>query len=151
MKASTIRNHISAIYHFGKYLFAKEICTSKFDHPEFDRLKIRKEEWFRSLNKIQKQESVEQHRKDEESMVSPEDFQTYHVCPRAVEARKMLDDPPAVVSKGKFCWARDYLITELTFRNAPRASGICGMVVEEVVKAEFMSSSENYVIKVLNG
>jgi len=147
MKASTIRNHLSSLFHLGKYFFTKEI-TPSFGHAEFDRLKVRKEEWFRSLNKLQKQEAVEQHARDEETMVSPEDFQKYHLSERAEEARALLNDPPEHITKNKFCWARDYLITELTFRNAPRASGICGMLVEEVTKATYMENSDNYVIKV---
>jgi len=149
LKSSTVRNHLSSLYLFARYLFLKEVSPA-FRHEQFDRIKLRKEDWFRSLNKIQKQEATEYRAKEEDLQVTPMDFQNYHNCERAKEARAILANEyeEEKMSKRMFCRARDYVLTEITFRNGARASGICGLTEEEFLKAQHMPNSNNYVMKV---
>ena len=150
MKSSTIKNHISSLNNFAKYLFSREV-SPKFGESEFKRFTIRKDQWFRALKPQGLQEAVEMRSRSEEEAVFPLDFQNYLASAKGKAALKVLRKSkqiPGFVGKRDFTLMRDYLVTFLSFINGCRASGIDGLTRAVFKKAVFYECSNNYSMEV---
>jgi len=154
-KASTIKNYIRSLWHYGNYLFEEKVSEEDFWRDERDMLDLRKKKWFKMLNSQHRRESVKKRVEEIDNMSSPLDVQTFFACDKSQEMMRKLrgEEELPTDKRGRFQMSgvlqvRDFLLTAVISLNGLRPSGILNMTGEELLKAKFYSKSKNYIVKV---